>query len=1490
MKRIIITHLFLLAGVLLYAQFNCSFTHYSAEDGLSQNTVMSMVQDHKGIMWFATWNGIDSFDGYTFKTYKSNYGNDVNLTHNRVDYINEDKYGYLWALTYDNRVHRFNPSTETFEHVPAEKQLSAIKILSIKLLPSGSVWLFTDNQGIMRVKTDSLTRHFFTTYYSCESNFIPARNVNDIFQDNDGNEWLLGNNGLGKIGNNSNEPISYFSDLKNKSQCRAFYSAYDDGDKIYFGASKGCLLCYEKKNQSFTTIQMPTQSYLVGVHAIGEKTLLAASSTDGFYIYHIDTKKITSYSASKYGTYFDAPVLSIFVDDSLEVWFEQRVIGRIIHFNPNTRNIKAEHLCIEPSLVKGNFPAFNIHQDCNGITWVQPYGGGFSYFDRTNNRLVPFYNNPLSSNWKFSNAIHSAYSDRQGNLWMCTRSKGLEKISFYHSPFSLLRLPKISDRDFLAREVRALFVDSTHKIWVSHMDGSLRIYDADLHELGVLTKEGKIVKGGTSLKGVVYSMMQDHNGNIWLGTKGDGLICAIPDGNGYKLTRYMYDPNDIYSLSNNNIYSIHEDARHRIWIATFGGGINYIEAYKNKKIKFISYRNKLVDYPIEQCYRSRVITSDSLHRIWVGTTVGLLVFDDKFTNPQNIKFEHYVHDQHDRSSLSCNDVFSILVTRDRNLYFATFGGGLNKLDSSSKPGFYKFITYLQDNNSSSDILLSLQEDWRGNVWFSTENGISKFTPSTKTFENYNRHNFNFSTRFNEAASAQKKDGTMLFGTSDGILYFKPDSIKLNSYVPSIVFTRLLIKNEDVPLGNHSVLNKAVDDMKELTLSHKENIFTLQYAALDMDAPSNIHYAYKLEGLDDNWSYVDGQRTATYTNLRKGKYVFKVKSTNSDGVWVDNVRSLPITILPSFWETPLAYLLYVLFVFFILFITIYILFTIFRLKHKVSVEHEIADIKLRFFTDISHELRTPLTLISGPIDYVLQRNDLPKEARDQLMVVQHNTNRMLNLVNQILDFRKIQSNRMKLHISYVEVVGFIRKIMENFDAMAVEHHIDFIFETESNAVYLWVDEDKFEKIIFNLISNAFKYTPEGKMIKVFLYEEEKKCIIGVQDQGVGIQESKKDSIFLRFENVLDKNLFNSNSTGLGLSLVKELTEMHKGTIRLESKIGVGSTFYVTLLKGHEHYDKDTEYIINDKILNIGFENVNAEEDECDELSEPIDKNKEIMLIVEDNQELRQFLKTIFENKFSIVEAVNGKDGLSKSILYVPDIIISDIMMPEKDGLEMTKELRSNITTSHIPIMLLTAKVTTDDQMAGFQNGADAYITKPFNSSYLQARVDNLLKRRNNLQKFYVSHILDHSEKIYKENENSNEHLQGYNEQMDETQNNLSQKDRKFLDRLSQLMKENLDNSELMVDDLARELAISRSVFFKKLKALTGLAPVEFIREVRIKHAAALIESDEYSIMEISEMVGIMDSRYFSKCFKKIYGITPTEYKEQKLHKNNRNMHK
>lgn len=1454
---------------MLMAQPNCVLTHYSSEQGLSQNSIMSMAQDKNGNLWFATWDGINRFNGYDFKVYKASMENQLALANNRVDVIRVDDYNKVWLQTYDGQIFRLDQTTEKFEQVPLGNE----RCEYLRTLSNGNYWLLLKGDGAIRVRTnpDDLTLTT-TTYAVGNENGGDRTRVMDVFLDPKGQEWLLTKNGLVKV--EEGQSTSYFvqSEKRKGSSSQAFYSACCMNDTVYFASDRGRIWCYSLRDDIFKLWEIPLVDKIVSIKQLNNE-LLIATETQGVLFYEPYTGRSRTFSRKNIPHFPTDAIQSVFVDSRQTAWFEMTEWGKVMRYNPETNDFKTFQMPVEPQGADRSYPAFHICEDgINGYLWVHPQGGGLSWYDRDKDELLPFYNDPLSASWKFSNKLHSMLVDQQGNLWFCTHSKGLEKATFYGRQFKMF--PQTDEAfDLNENTVRALFEDKNHRIWMGKRNGKIEIYDGMFNYQGYLTASGTIAKSGKPLDGVPYHIMEDSQGDIWVATKGRGIIRLHPHGERFEVTSYEHDEDDIYSLSHNSVYWLHEDKNHRIWVATFGGGLNYMEKTDNGEYVFINSRNNLKGFPIDQCYRVRHVTSDSDGNIWVGTSDGVLCFKENFKSPESIKFYHYVMDPTETKSLSSNNVYHILCTQKGEVYMATFGGGLNKLEQLDAEGNASFKVYSKEDGLHSDILMSLEEDVEGNLWMSTENGLSKFVVEQQRFENYNERDFGKKVRFEESTSLCLCNNAVAFGTAKGVIYFSPLIIEKSHYVPPVNFFDLKIANKEVIPGKEgSVLSQSLNDTEHLVLSHEQNFITISYAALDFVYPENIRYAFFLDGFDEEWIYVDRQRSATYTNLQKGTYTFRVRSTNSDGVWVDNERMLKVTIRPSFWETPLAIIGYVVIATLVFLIAVYILFTIYRLKNEVSIEQQVSDIKLRFFTDISHELRTPLTLIAGPIEYIMKSDKLSEELRPQLQVVERNTDRMLRLVNQILDFRKIQKNKMKLRIEKIDVVPFVRRIMDNFEGLAEDHHIDFVFESETPSLPLWVDADKLEKIVFNLLSNAFKYTPQGKMITLFVHEDENTVAIGVQDQGIGIPENKKASIFVRFENLIDKNLFNQQSTGIGLSLVKELVELHKAAIKVDSKVGEGSCFTVEFLKGNEHYGTEVEWIVSDDVE--VKDATNWSELELNEKGTITGEHeRKVLLLVEDNLELRFFLRSIFASQYDVMEATNGVVGLEKAKKFIPDVIISDIMMPEKDGIAMTKELRVNLSTSHIPIILLTAKTDLESKLQGMEEGADDYITKPFSATYLKAKVENLMARRSRLQHLYRANLM-------------NEEVTLDEEEKKDSSPEMSLQDRKFMDNLLEMMEKNMDNGDLVVDDLVREAAVSRSVFFKKLKTLTGMAPIEFIREMRVKRAAQLIETGNYSMTQIAYMVGINDPRYFSKCFKQYYGMTPTEYKETKSETKNK----
>lgn len=1466
-KYRLLSFLLLVLFLPLGAREQVTIEHYSVENGLSQNTVMAIMQDRKGFMWFGTWDGLNKFDGYEFTIYKSRPGDMSNIATNRIDLIHEDKLGFIWIQTYDGKFHRFNPKTEQFYSlVQATNRYSYNVERSKRFFESstGEIWIATDDFGAIRAITDPLTDEIRIIEYSTfsEQKLISNR-VNFILEDREKNIWLGTDKGLQSINTRTNQLRTLQPNEQISSN--AFHSGLETGNKLIFGDDNGNAWLFDKEENQFDRLQLRGASTVTDIKAINAENLLFTTLQGGFFVYNLKKKQLKNFNHSSHPQILTNRFQSVMIDSYETAWLESDLDG-VFRYRLSDNSLKHFQPLTDAVSRVSVLPNFFIVEDINKKLWINPQGGGFSLYNREKDQLEYFYNNPLDPKHSLSNVIHSAYADRFGNLWMCTYNKGLEKISFYTPKFDL-RPVNPTLNTITSNEIRATYQLSNGNIIMASKDGSIRFFNSNMEELGLLNSSGKLTTR-SDLTDLGYCVMEDSRKCIWIGTKGMGLIqltIRIDDHlkPEYDFKRFRYNRLDNNSLSNDNIYSIIEDKEGRILVGTFGGGLNIVDE-TNGQTRFVSFRNKLNSYPIQNCSKIRHLLLDKDNTLWVATTNGLLQMDN-FMTPQ--MKEHYIQKiPNVKNSLSNNDVHYLHQSKDGTLWIGTFGGGLISLHRKADDNqSAEFNIYTTREGLYNDIVLSIQEDRTGNLWFSSENSISRYDAKNKLFQNYEIFHGLNDAHFSEAASLLTSNGEMIFGSNKGYCYFFPDKIQQNIAVPPIVFTRFQLFNQDVSIDEkNSPLKLSIGYSSEIRLTHKQTVFSIEYTALDFSDVDKIKYAFMLENFETEWNYVQKQRKATYTNLPKGTYYFKVKSTNAEGVWSDNVKTIKILILPSFWETGTAYLLYILLFFSILYAVYYITKRFAQLKHDVEVEHKVSDIKLRFFTNISHELRTPLTLITGPIENILNHEPVSENVRDQLSVVQRNANRMLRMINQILDFRKIQHKKLRLQIQAIRIDNLVAEICSNFSKEAQDKQIQFLFEDKAPQAILWVDRDKVDMIVYNLLSNAFKFTPERKNIVVKLLQNEETIQIQVIDEGVGIPKEKRGFLFERFSSANEiKSISGNRGSGIGLNLVKELVDLHKGIIDVESEPGVGTSFTVSFLKGKEHFGKDVDFIIAEDIQTELTEEFEAElltrlEDlnDCRDENSTGRKELPLVLVVEDNEEMRSFLEKILSKFFRVKVAVDGGEGLKMALELIPDIVVTDLMMPQLDGLQLTERLKNHQDTSHIPVVLLTAKSAVESRLEAMKQGADDYITKPFSPVLFEARIENILAQRKRLQDAFRRKLMG----------------------LDPKPVDLPSQDDLFIAKLLEYMDKNIENCDLTVDQMVSDMAMGRTVFFNKLKNLTGLAPIEFIRELRIKRAAQLLKTGDYNVSQVTYMVGMSDSRYFSKCFKKVYGLTPSEYKK------------
>ena len=1424
MKNNILTFLFSILTVWsIHAQSNLQIRTYSTSDGLAQRHINQIIQDHKGFIWFSTRNGIGKFDGYEFRQYKTYPSEDNSMKINRISSIHLDAYNNIWCKAYDNKVYLFHTQEEKFTYPLAalvkEKQTSP-NANQIYPLAKGTTWI-THTNGAFRI--DRSNKEMTIEEYSTERKNLPHNHIINIHQDMDGDEWLLTDKGVCLIGQKHFPADStYFKDLQETPQ------------SVFLLSADNRLAAYNKATQELHFIEMPlTDRRLTCIALIKEELLIGAENL--VLSYHTTTDKFSTIPLDGLSKE-SIQVKGVYKDTYGELWIYSNHDG-VIHYNPQNRQKRMLQIQRNPKVRNELESKDLIFEDQQGTLWLVPHKGEFCFYDREAQELRNYYTDKLG-NAPYTPILYTTLYDGNNTLWYSDHQH-LGKISFSPSACHFTPL----DAGF---ETRAFLKDQSNRLWISTKKGSVRIFNPDKTLKGFLGADGHIYPQETKFGCNVYCFMQDHRGDIWMGTKKDGVIrLQKKDEHSYRMTKFTTG-NQLYSLSGNSVYSIIQDSQERIWIATYGGGLNLLQEDNEGNVRFYHHQNS-PNFPSQPFSKMRIIR-EANGTLLIGSTEGLISCGLQFEHPEEISFHYNVCQPGNTSSLCGNDIIKIHQDNGGNIYLLSFSGGINRIISSDLlSDSIRFKCYTETNGLPSDLVLSIAEDRQGDLWIMAESTLMRFNPQAETFENYGNKHLPKGLYLSEGSTLLWND-KIVTTTENGYLEIIPSLLKKSTYSPHIVLTRLQIQGKEP--------NTAIDSTKSLNLLPDQRNIAIGFLALDYTNPPSIQYAYRLKGLEKNWNMIGNNRQARYINLPPGDYEFQVKATNSDGIWTENIKSLPIHVIPTFWETRWAWILYILLFILFAFIVGYIFFTIYRLRHRINIEQQLSHIKLRFFTDISHELRTPLTLITSPVSEVLEHEPLSPNARKYLTVVRSNTERMLQLINQILDFRKIENKKMKLLLENTDVIGMANRIMDDFSLMAEEKQIRFTLQAEESNLYAYIDKDKFQKILFNLISNAFKHTPNGKAITVSIHTEETAFVVSVKDEGKGIDPKRLSSLFKRFETLLQENILQPSS-GIELSLVKELTELHLGSIQAESQQGMGSLFTVRLPLYKEAYESIDykEYILEDFAGN----EITVPQPEALPTTDETGKDIRI-LIVEDNTELRSFLKDILSESYQVMEATNGQEGLDLAKLQVPDFIISDIMMPVMDGLDMVKAIKEDRDICHIPIILLSAKSSLDDRIHGLEQGIDDYITKPFSSTYLKTRIQYLLQQRKQLQQRFMEQYTTAQANKYTE----------------PSPIQITPFDEQFMQTVKDVVEKQMENPEFSIDMFAQEVNMGRTTFYQKLKNITGMTPIDFLQAMRIKRGVQLMDSGEYNVSTVAYKIGFNDPKYFSKCFKKHMGVTPTEY--------------
>ncbi len=1121
---------------------------------------------------------------------------------------------------------------------------------------------------------------------------------------------------------------------------------------------------------------------------------------------------------------------------------------------------------LAPPVIVNNYVR-RIIADKAGKMWIGTQEG-LSIMDPALMKGATYQHDPGNKKSLSQSSIHSLFEDNNGSVWIGTYFGGVNMINSYGTAFTTLQnapfKPGLSNN-----VVSGIQEDRQHNFWIGTEGGGLNYYN---RQTGRFTwYRHRPEDAGSIGSNLVKVILEDKDGHIWAGTHGGGLNLLQPNGT---FKRFLYQPQDASSFVL-EVTALLEDSQGRFWVGTNKdlylmrrSGQLLTETAKDTSVRNIPERSV------------RYLYEDTRRRVLIGTTSGLYACE-------NGRYREILKGY----------VNSMFEDHAGNIWVGMYYGGLVKLDAElAHPALYT-----EKNGLPSSNILGLLQDDGQQLWISTDNGLVKFNPAQQTFQTYTTADGIAGNNFNYNSFLKDSRGEFFFGGFNGITSFFPRNIINNTYTSPMVFTGLRLFNRPVGiLGEDGLLRQAIGHSHALRFRHNQEVFTLEFALLNYIGSNKNRYAYRLEGLDRDWVETRTPEV-TYTNLAPGSYTFQVKGANNDGIWSQPVR-MEITVLPPFWRTWWAYCIYALLVAAIIFLVARYFF----LQALLRKEEDLHQVKLNFFTNVSHEIRTHLTLLMAPVEKMLHGLPAGSAQRQPLQQVRNNAERLLQLVSELMDFRKAETDHLALHVQQHNLIPFLQHIHDSFREQSLGRHISTTFRYDIPEAPAWFDQAQLDKVFFNLLSNAFKFTPDGGQVLLHLQRGRGGYIITVTDNGRGIAPEYLHKLFTNFFQVADHGRQNTGY-GIGLALSRHIVELHHGTVAVESEPpGPGkegrTSFTVTLPEGKRHFaggphvveeggaaEGTGAAVRKEEVVAIADEGVPppralpAADKAATGIGEPVAGHQKnvaaparepapghhgsssgepaparfTLHIVEDNPELRQLIRGTFGPQYNVLESENGAEGLALAKEQIPDLVISDVMMPQMDGLQFCHALKTDERTSHIPVILLTAKSSQADHVSGLETGADLYLTKPFSTRVLELNVRNLLALREKMREKF-----------------SRQWQAGQPPAAPDAIPNSV--DTAFLEKVMQLVDEHMDNPEFGVDMLARKVAMSQPVLYKKLKAVTGLSVNDFVKSLRLKKAAELIRTRRHTVYEVAYMVGYNDRKYFSREFKKQFGKTPSEF--------------
>lgn len=1305
---------------------------------------------------------------------------------------------------------------------------------------------------LFAASTDLCFRHF-TVEDGLSSNSVRA-----LMQDKYGFLWIGTDEGLNRYDGTA---VKLYR-LKNQGANEAISSIYGTLNKIWIGADEGIYIYdYETEDiipfELTTTNQIKIKTNTNHIIEDKDKNLWFATIGQGIFKYNATTNHLEQYEFKN----SNGLMASVLVDSENQIWAITNW-GNSGIFKLNKTENKFEPFQLVYDSKKHESNALVMLEDSEHSLWLGTWECGLQKIDKysgkTNTYLHP-------ADGKGATHIHSMMEFAPHQL-LIGSDDGLSLFNTITGEYQLFTEDETNPYSLSNRFVYPIVKDHEGGIWIGTYYGGINYISPNTgqFESFVHSRFSNSVNGN-----VIGRFCEDPSGHIWIASDDGGLNCFLPKDK--KFTYYLPSGNK-NGLSYHNVHALCMDGND-LWIGTYTGGVNVLNLQTGVFKVYSSHQ----DIPSSlDGTSSYAIFKDRKERIWVTSMSGINLYNRKEDNFIRIKDL---------------DALTIDIDQDTkgNLWFSTQGKGLFKYH----PEKQIWKNYIHDNKNPNSLANNQVNctliDTNGRMWVGTMNGLCKYNAEEDTFETipleipshnicsiiedqqilwltttkglvryvpgegcrvFTKSDGLQSEQFLPNAGFKASDGKIYIGSVNGFNAFYPYEVKTNVVLPPVVITELEIYNKEIQTGDE-LLPKPLNQIEKLELSYKDNVFSLLYASLSYCTPNKNKYAYKLEGFDKDWNYVGSQNKATYTNLPAGTYVFKVKATNNDGIWNEKGASLKIIIHPPFYWSTTSKLIYFVLACVIFVFLIRLIIKRTEKKHTAEInklnaskEKEVHEAKIKFFTMIAHEIRTPVSLIIGPLEKIMKTPlSLPSAVHNDLNIIDRNSQRLLFLVNQLLDFRKVEQEGMRMKFTSQNIYQLLKAVCERFEPFIAQHGAKLMVEYPDPDFTAIVDSEAVTKLVSNLLTNASKYTKDEVTLMCAVQPEQHTFVIRVVDNGIGISEEEQKKIFQPFYQAMD----NKPGTGIGLSIVKSIVESHNGCIEIESEVNKGSSFIVTLpIEQAEALSQEVNTIIlNNPAIPEGIL--------LESLPAAPPKLKPNMLIVDDNEEMLSFLSGSLADKYNIITAEDGIEALEKLKEYDIMLIVSDWMMPRMDGVEFCKAIRNNQITSHIPFILLTAKTDTNSKIEGMDCGADAYIEKPFSMQYLEACIKNLLDLRKLLhQKFSQMPMVP----------------------LNSIANNSM--DDKFLTRMNKIIEENFSNPELSVDFLAEQLCISRSGLFAKIKTLANITPNELIQVVRLKKAAILLTENKYRINEICYMVGFNNPSYFTKCFQKQFGMKPGEF--------------